>query len=49
MQITLYLLDSVILLVYVNDIIVTDGDFVGVEETKQHLKKYFVTKNLGQL
>ena len=51
MQITLYLLDngiqvgSVILMMYVDDILVTSGDSMGVEETKQHLKKYFVIKD----
>ena len=52
MQVTLCLLDSgisgnVILMVYVDDILVTVRDSMGVEETKEYLKKCFVTKNLN--
>ena len=37
---------SVIPIVYVDDILVTRSDSMGVEETKQHLKKCFVIKDL---
>ena len=39
-------LSNVIPMVYVDDILMTSNDFVGVEETKQHLNKCFVIKDL---
>jgi len=40
--------DIVVLVVYV-DILLTSSDSVGLLETKQYLKCYFVTKNMGRL
>ena len=40
---------NVILMMYVDDILVTDSDSMDVEKTKQHMRKCFVIKDLGQL
>ena len=34
--------------VYVNDILVTDSDIVGIGQIKEHLRTYFVTKDIGK-
>ena len=38
---------SIILAVYVDDIILTRCDAAGIVETKKHLSKHFVTKDMG--
>ena len=38
----------VFLAVYVNDILVIGSDKEGIEETKEHLRTHFVTKNTGK-
>ncbi|KAL0350143.1 UNVERIFIED_CONTAM: Retrovirus-related Pol polyprotein from transposon RE1 [Sesamum radiatum] len=38
----------VILAVYVDDILITGSDIVGIEEAKTYLQKHFVTKDLGR-
>lgn len=42
--------DCVILVVvvYVDDILVTHSDKIGVDESREFLKKHFVTKDLGR-
>lgn len=40
--------DVVILVVYVDDILLTSSDTHGVEEVRKYVAKYFVTKNLGR-
>ena len=37
-----------ILTVYVDDILVTDSDVTGIQMTKDHLQKYFVTKDMDR-
>lgn len=37
---------SVILTVYVDDILLTGSDTTGIMETKEHLKKYFISKDI---
>jgi len=39
---------SVILAVYVDDILLTGSDSVALVETKEYLKRHFVTKNMGK-
>ena len=41
--------DSVILTVYVDDILLTGSDFVALAEIKEYLKRHFVTKDIGKL
>ena len=36
-------------MILVADILVTESDSMNVKETKEYLKKYFVTKDLSQL
>ncbi|KAL0444011.1 UNVERIFIED_CONTAM: Retrovirus-related Pol polyprotein from transposon TNT 1-94 [Sesamum latifolium] len=38
----------VILAVYVDDILITGSDAVGIEDVKTYLRKHFVTKDLGR-
>jgi len=38
--------DSVILAVYVDDILLTSSDYMALAETKEYLKRYFVTKDM---
>ena len=38
----------VILAVYVDDIQVTGSDLTGIQRTKDHLQKHFVTKDMGR-
>ena len=40
---------SVILVVYVNDILLISNDTTRIMETKEHLKKYFITKDIRRL
>ncbi|KAL9250908.1 Retrovirus-related Pol polyprotein from transposon TNT 1-94-like protein [Drosera capensis] len=40
---------AVVLLVYVDDIIITGDDTAGIAKMKSHLSKYFHTKDLGTL
>ena len=40
---------SVTLVVYANDILLTRSDSAALEETKEYLKRYFVTKDIGKL
>jgi len=40
---------SVILAVYVNDILLIGSDDVALAETKEYLKQYFVTKDMEKL
>jgi len=51
-QITQYLFvvlsGSVILAVYVDDILLTKSDSVALAETKEYLKRHFVTKDMGK-
>ncbi|KAL0283439.1 UNVERIFIED_CONTAM: Retrovirus-related Pol polyprotein from transposon RE1 [Sesamum angustifolium] len=42
-------LGMVALAVYVDDILITGSDIVGIEEEKTYLQKHFVTKDLGRL
>ena len=37
------------LIVYVDDIVITDTDQDGIQKLKQHLFSYFQTKDLGKL
>ena len=37
------------MVVYVNDIVITDNDQDGITDLKQHLFKHFRTKDLGRL
>ena len=39
----------VILAVYVDDILVTGSDLTGIQRTKDHLQKHFVTKDMDKL
>ena len=39
---------SVILVAYVDDILLTGSDSVALTETKEYLKRYFVTKDMGK-
>ena len=39
----------VVLVVYVDDILLTGSDSAGLVETKMYLKRYFVTKDMGHL
>ena len=39
---------SVILAVHVNDILLIGSDYVTLAETKEYLKRYFVTKDMGK-
>ena len=39
--------DIVVLTVYVDDIVLTGSDSAGLLETKQYLKRHFVTKDMG--
>ena len=38
----------VFLIVYVDDILLTDSDTIGIAETKEYLSIYFVTKDMGK-
>ena len=38
----------VILTVYVDDILVTGSDLTGIQRTKDHLQKHFVTKDMDR-
>ncbi|KAL0368250.1 UNVERIFIED_CONTAM: Retrovirus-related Pol polyprotein from transposon RE2 [Sesamum calycinum] len=38
----------VVLAVYVDDILITGSDTVGIEEVKTYLQKHFITKDLGR-
>ncbi|KAL0391129.1 UNVERIFIED_CONTAM: Retrovirus-related Pol polyprotein from transposon RE1 [Sesamum calycinum] len=38
----------VVLAVYVDDILITGSDIVGIEEARTYLQKHFVTKDLGR-
>jgi len=38
----------VILAVYVDDILLTESDSTDLAETKEYLKRHFVTKNMGR-
>jgi len=38
----------VILAVYVDDILLTGSDSTDLAETKEYLKRYFVTKDMGK-
>ena len=40
---------SVILAVYVDDILLTRSDTTGIIETKEHLRKHIVTKDMRRL
>jgi len=40
---------SVIMTVYVSDILLTESDSVVLTETKEYLKRHFVMKNIGKL
>ena len=39
---------SVILAVYVNDILLIGGDSMALAEIKEYLKRYFMTKDMGK-
>ena len=39
---------SVIPIVYINDIILTESDTIGIAETKKHSSKHFVIKDMGR-
>ena len=39
----------VVLVIYVDDIIVSRSDLVEIEEVKEYMKRQVQTKNLGQL
>ena len=39
---------SVKLAVYINDILLTESDSVALAETKEYLKRHFVTKDMGK-
>lgn len=41
--------DQIFLVVYINDIILTEDDFIGIDELKLHLQQQFQTKDLGRL
>ncbi|KAK4385809.1 hypothetical protein Sango_2704900 [Sesamum angolense] len=41
-------LGMAVLAVYVDDILITGSDIVGIEEAKTYLQKHFVTKDLGK-
>ncbi|KAK4381553.1 hypothetical protein Sango_2956800 [Sesamum angolense] len=41
-------LGMVVLAVYVDDILITGSDVVGIEEAKTYLRKHFVTKDLAR-
>ena len=38
----------VMLAVYIDDILVTRSDLTGIQRTKDHLQKHFVTKDMGR-
>jgi len=38
-----------ILTMYVDDILLTESDYVVLAETKKYLKRHFVTKDMGKL
>jgi len=40
--------NSVILTVYVDDILLTGSDFMALAETKKYLKRHFVTADVGK-
>ncbi|KAL0440316.1 UNVERIFIED_CONTAM: Retrovirus-related Pol polyprotein from transposon RE2 [Sesamum latifolium] len=39
---------TVVLAVYIDDILITGSDVVGIEEAKTHPGKHFITKDLGR-
>lgn len=39
--------ESVVLIVYTDDIKLIGSDSRGIEEVKEYLKKYFITKDMG--
>ena len=39
---------TVVLVVYVDDILLTESDIGGIEKTKDYLKQQFVTKDIGK-
>ena len=39
---------GVLLVVYVDDILVTDSDTMGIRQIKEHFRIHFVTKNMGK-
>ncbi|KAL0290085.1 UNVERIFIED_CONTAM: hypothetical protein Scaly_2683600 [Sesamum calycinum] len=41
-------LGMAVLAIYVDDILITGSDIVGIEEAKTYLQKHFVTKDLGK-
>ena len=41
--------DLVILIVYVDEILLTESDSIGLVETKEYPSHHFVTKNIGKL
>lgn len=41
--------EIVVLIVYVDDILLSSSDVNDIEATKKHLQQQFVTKDLGQL
>ncbi|KAL0371038.1 UNVERIFIED_CONTAM: Retrovirus-related Pol polyprotein from transposon RE2 [Sesamum angustifolium] len=42
------IIGMVVLAVYVDDILITGSDVVGIEEANTYLQKHFVTKDLGR-
>lgn len=41
--------DVVLLLLYVDDMIITSDDSIGISKLQQHLHKHFEMKDLGSL